>query len=63
MYNMISWVLDRLKCTFKGHQMRSQRIFYGPAKSTIPGYRCKRCGRDQLFLNRWQKDHGKSDEE
>lgn len=49
------WALGRLKCTVYGHRLVSDRIYYAPAASVIPGYRCERCGRTQNLLYRWQE--------
>ena len=52
---LLSWIARRLRCTLFGHRMRPARIYYPPAKSIVSGYRCDRCGHEQMVLWRWQK--------
>lgn len=49
------WLLRRATCTIRGHRLRPKRIYYGPAASVVPGYRCGRCGHTQLLAYRWQE--------
>lgn len=51
---LLSWLFRRVRCTVTGHRMRPSRIYHAPAKSIVPGYRCERCGKEQLMLWRWQ---------
>jgi len=49
------WAWRRLKCSVYGHRLTADRIYYPPAASVIPGYRCERCGHTQNLAYRWQE--------
>jgi hypothetical protein len=55
MIAFLSWFFRRLWCSIRGHRMTPDRIYYPPAKSVTPGYRCTRCSKTQALLYRWQE--------
>lgn len=62
MLAFFSWAYRRLQCALRGHRMTSDRIYYAPAKSVTPGYRCTRCEKTQALLYRWQDCTGNDNE-
>ena len=63
MMQFASWLRRRVKCLLRGHRMTADRIFYPPAKSIVPGYRCTRCSKTQSLLYRWQDLRNDRDED
>lgn len=60
---VLRWTARRLWCAATEHQLEHARFFYPPAKSMEGGYCCRRCGKTQLLLYRWQSvaDSGEDD--
>jgi len=54
MISCLGWIGNRLYCFVRGHRMVPDRIYDPMAKSVTPGYACKRCGKTQRLLYRWQ---------
>lgn len=55
MMQIVTWLAKRTACLVAGHRLHADRIYYPPAKSVVSGYRCGRCGKQQIALRRWQE--------
>lgn len=51
---LLTYPFKRAACLILGHKFRHAKVYSPRSKSMEPGYCCRRCGKTQSLLWRWQ---------